>query len=198
VQLVLQALAEQMSSFGQTCAAGATQAPALQLLCPTRLVPEQVAPAQEVVGKTHAPAEPHEPAQVPEPPQAGWLLCGVELAARFVHVPCNPGRSQATHDPVQAVLQQYPSGEQVLPETHPAATVLQVCPSLLLQAPLASQVPAQRPFGSASFVAATQVWVLALQAMQVPVQLPLVQHPPDGIQVVAPPAVHDFIFAGQL
>ena len=140
-----------------------------------------------------------EPAQVvPPPEQAAWLLCGAEADARFVQVPCSPGRSQATHDPVQAVLQQYPSGEQVLPETHPPATVLQVCPSLLLQAPLASQVPAQRPFGSASLAAATQVCVLALQAMQVPVQSPLVQHPLDGMQLVVPPAVQDFMLDGQL
>lgn len=58
--------------------------------------------------------------------------------------------------PVQAVLQQYPSCEQVVPPTQPPVTVLQTCPCLLLQAPLASQVPAQRPLGSSCPVAATQ------------------------------------------
>ncbi len=86
-QLVLQAPAEQTSSFAQTCAAGATQEPLLQVLWPTRLVPEQVAEAQTLVGKLHAPLEPQAPAQVPLPPQEGWLLCGVELSARFVQVP---------------------------------------------------------------------------------------------------------------
>jgi hypothetical protein len=172
--------------------------PALQLLGPTRLVPEQVAPAQELLEKTQAPAEPHEPAQIPEPAQTGWLLCGATPVARLVQVPCSPGRSQATQEPVQALLQQYPSGEQVVPPTHPPATVLQVCPCLLLQAPLASQVPTQRPFGSSTFTAATQVCVLVLHAMQVPVQSPFVQHPLDGIQVVAPPAVQDFMLAAQV
>jgi hypothetical protein len=69
---------------------------------------------------------------------------------------------------------------------------------LLLQAPLASQVPAQRPFGSSMLTAATQVCVLALQAMQFPVQSPFVQHPPVGMHVVVPPAVHDFMLDGQL
>jgi hypothetical protein len=69
---------------------------------------------------------------------------------------------------------------------------------LLLQAPLESQVPAQRPFGSSSFVAATQVCVPVLQATQLPVQSPFVQHPVDGMQLVVPPAVQDFMVDGQL
>ena len=75
---------------------------------------------------------------------------------------------------------------------------MQVCPCLLLQAPLLSQVPTQRPFGSSWFVVATQVCVVALQVMQVPVQSLLVQQPVDAMQVVVPPAVHDFMPDGQL
>jgi hypothetical protein len=94
---------------------------------------------------------------------------------------------------MQAVLQQYPSGEQLVPETHPAATVLQVCPCLLLQAPLESQVPAQRPLGSSMLLAAAQVWLLVSQVMHVPVQSLFVQQPVVGMQTVVLPIVQDFV-----
>jgi hypothetical protein len=179
-----------MSSFAQTCAAGATQEPLLQVLWPTRLVPEQVAEAQTLVGKLHAPLDPQAPAQIPVPPQEGWLLCGVALGARFVQVPWNPGMSHATQAPAQAVLQQIPSGEQVVPETHRPGTVLQACPCLLLQAPLASQVPRHRPFGSSWFVAATQAW-LELHIVQFPEQSLFVQQADGEMHVVVPLTVHD-------
>jgi hypothetical protein len=102
----LQALAEQIRAPLQTWAPGATQLPALQVLCPTRLVPEQIGPAQTEVGKAQVPPDPQDPAQLPEPPQAGWLLWGAPPAARLVQVPWRPVRSQATQEPVQAVLQQ--------------------------------------------------------------------------------------------
>ena len=44
VQLVLHALAEQTKSPPHACAAGATQLPLLQVLGPTRPVPEQIGP----------------------------------------------------------------------------------------------------------------------------------------------------------
>jgi hypothetical protein len=40
---------------------------------------------------------------------------------------------------------------------HPPAVAVQACPLVLLQAPLASHVPAQRPFGSFMLLAATHV-----------------------------------------
>ena len=87
----------------------------------------------------------------------------------------------------------------MLPETHPPATVLQVCPCLLLQAPDASHVPAQRPLGSCSLLAATQVWLAESHVIQVPVQSLFVQQPAVGIQVVVPLTVQDFVVvAGQL
>jgi hypothetical protein len=113
-------------------------------------------------------------------------------------MPCMPARSQATHEPVQAVLQQIPSGEQVVLETQPAATVLQVCPCLLLHAPAESQVPAQRPLGSSTFLAATQVWVVESQLMQVPVQSLFVQHPAVEMQTVVLPEVQDLVTPEQL
>jgi hypothetical protein len=71
----------------------------------------------------------------------------------------------------------------------PLATALQACPCLLLQAPLVSHVPAQRPLGSSSFLAATQVWLLGSHAMQVPVQSLLAQQGVPAMQ--APPVVQD-------
>ena len=69
--------------------------------------------------------------------------------------------------------------------------VVQVWPSLLLQAPVASQVPAQRPVGSASFLAAPQAWVVVLQAIQLPVQSVSLQQAPVAMHVVVPASVHD-------
>jgi hypothetical protein len=73
VQLVLQALAEQMNWLGQVWGAGGTHAPALQELCPTKLVPEHVGPLpQETVGNTQALELLQVPAQVapPDPTQS--------------------------------------------------------------------------------------------------------------------------------
>ena len=84
-----------------------------------------------------------------------------------------------------------------MPETQPPAVVLQVCPCLVLQAPLASQVPAHLPVGSARLVAATQVWLLVLHVMQAPVQSVSLQHAPAAMQVVVVPLVQDCMFAGQ-
>jgi hypothetical protein len=65
-----------------------------------------------------------------------------------VQIPGELAKSQASQDPVQALSQQYWSGEQVVPATHPAATVRQACPRLLLHAPVESHVPAQKPKSS--------------------------------------------------
>ena len=80
----------------------------------------------------------------------------------------------------------------------PAATVLQVWPCLLMQAPVASQVPAQRPFGSSMLLAAAQAWLVGSQTMHVPVQSALVQQPLVGMQTVLPPVVHDLVEPLQL
>ena len=64
---------------------------------------------------------------------------------------------------------------------------------MLLHAPLASQVPAQRPLGSAAFLTATHAWLVVSQTVQVAVQSALVQHPLLGMQVVEPPVVQDFV-----
>jgi hypothetical protein len=93
----------------------------------------------------------------------------------------------------QAVLQQKPSGEQKLPATHPPAVVVQGCPCLLLHAPVASQVPAQRPLGSAAPLTATQLCVLVLHVMQLlPQSLFVQQAPVAARQTVVPPVVHEF------
>jgi hypothetical protein len=161
-------------------------------------MPEHITLPQLLVGYTQVPAdalEPQYPAQVPDPMQGEWPLCGPAMAGRFWHIPWRPAKSQATHGPEQAVLQQYPSGEQGAVEMQPAATVLQVCPSLLLQAPVESQVPAQRAFGSSMLLAATQLWLVELHIMQVPVQSLLMQQlpVPVGMQVVVPFTVHGLV-----
>lgn len=95
-------------------------------------------------------------------------------------------------------MQQIPSGEQVVPEVQPAATVLQVCPCLLLHAPVESQVPAQRPLGSSTLLAAMQLWLVESQLMQVPVQSLFVQHPVVEMQSVVLPEVQDLVAPEQL
>ncbi len=67
------------------------------------------------------------------------------------------------------------------------------CPCLALQAPVASQVPAHRPFGSSAPVTATQVWLVVLHDMQLPGQSLLVQQPVVGMQTVVDPLVHAFV-----
>jgi hypothetical protein len=42
-------------------------------------------------------------------------------------------------------------------------------------------------------LAATQVWLLASQVMQVPVQSAFVQHPVVGMQTVLLPVVQEFV-----
>ena len=76
---------------------------------------------------------------------------------------------------------------------HPPEVAVQDCPLVLLQAPVASQVPAQRPFGSDVLRAATQVWLLLSQLMHVPVQSEVVQQPVVGMQTVALPVVQDLV-----
>ena len=115
-------------------------------------VPEQLAAGpQTFVGYEQVPSA--LPAQVP--PQVGSVPQDVRVLPPCgfpdwtgLHVPTKPARSHAMHEAPQAVSQQTPSGEQVVPPTQPAATVWQVCPCLLLHVPVPSQVPAQRPFGS--------------------------------------------------
>lgn len=75
----------------------------------------------------------------------------------------------------------------------PAATVVQVCPCLLLQTPLASQVPAQRPLGSFALFTATQVWLVVSQDVHAVLQSLLVQQPVEGMQVVVLPTVQELV-----
>jgi hypothetical protein len=67
---------------------------------------------------------------------------------------------------------------------------------LLLQAPVASQVPLHRPLGSSMPTAATQAWA-AEQSLQVPVQSLFLQQAPAGMQVTVAPTVQACIMAGQ-
>jgi hypothetical protein len=140
------------------------------------------------------------PQLLPSLLQAVWPLWGAPDGTGE-HVPCLPLMSHAWHEPVQAVSQQVPSGEQVVPLTHPAEadTVLQVCPRLALHAPLPSQVPAQLSVSSAFFTA-TQLPPGPEQVWQLPVQSLLLQHselamhiPLQGLKPDAhPDAAHVF------
>ena len=76
-----------------------------------------------------------------------------------------------------------------MPSTHPAVTVEQSCPRLLLHTPVALQVPAQRPVGSSMLTAATQAW--AEQTLHAPAQSASLQHPPGAMQVTVVPEVQD-------
>ena len=79
--------------------------------------------------------------------------------------------SHAMHGPAQVWSQQTPSGEQVVPAAQPPPAVWQVCPCLLLHAPVLSQVPAHRP-GSSWFLSAVhtppeeQVWHTPPQSLR--------------------------------
>jgi hypothetical protein len=64
---------------------------------------------------------------------------------------------------------------------------------LLLQAPAASQVPEQRPFGSASLTAAAHTWFVP-HCWQVPGQSASTQQPLVGMQVLP----HGFMLAPQV
>jgi len=100
----------------------------------------------------------HAPAQVVPVPVHEALDPWVGPEATGEQVPSLPGRSQAIQRAAQAWSQQYPSGLQGDPATQPPVVVPQVWPRLLLQAPVASQVPAQRPLGSSLPITAAQVW----------------------------------------
>jgi hypothetical protein len=135
-------LAAQTYPPAQAIGAGDRQVPFEQLPMPTMLVPEQLGAPHAAVGNEHSPSlrPAHAPAHTPAAPHDVRLPCGAPDATA-VHVPSSPGRSHAMHDAAQALLQQVPSGAQVVPVTQPPAVVWQVCPRLLLQRPVASQVP---------------------------------------------------------
>jgi hypothetical protein len=70
---------------------------------------------------------------------------------------------------------------------------------LLLQAPVASQVPAQRPVGSAWLVAALHMCEVESHCWQTPdLQSLLVQQPSAGMQVVVLPIVQPTVFPEQV
>lgn len=127
------------------------------------------------------------PAHFPLPPHAVCPVFGAPDTKPHV-----PGvvPLQNSHDPLQALLQHTPSAQ--LPVTH-CVPAVHDWPCFVLQAPVASQVPMHRPFGSSIPLTAAQVWVVVLQAMQLPVQSAFVQQPVLGMQVVVPPLVHDVV-----
>jgi len=90
--------------------------------------------------------------------------------------------SQASQEPAQALSQQTPSGEQLVPLTHPPATDWQVWPFLALHLPVASQVPAQNPVSSWLL---TTVQTLSVHAWHVPVQSLRLTHPTHWLVVVS-------------
>jgi hypothetical protein len=96
----------------------------------------------------------------------------------------------------QLCVQQAPF-EQTVPVTQPPGVVVQVWPRALLQTPLASHVPAQRPLGSARLAAGPQVWLVVLHRRQSPVQSASTQQPPAAMQVVVPPTVQEVVLVGQ-
>jgi len=108
------------------------------------------------------------------------------------HVPAGTNLSPA-QEAEHGLSQQNPSAEQVVPDTQPPATALQVCPFLLLQAPVASQVPAHRWLGSSAFVTVMQLCEVVSHVMHVPVQSVLLQQAVSGMHVVVDPTVHDFV-----
>jgi len=76
----------------------------------------------------------------------------------------------------------------------PPAVAVQVCPFLLLQAPAASKVPAQRASGSSALVTAAHVCDVE-QVLHAP-QSVVVQQPPIAMHVVVPPDVHACMLDG--
>ena len=103
------ALPLQTMPVPQDCAAGVTQEPFAHMAWPTRFKPEHCGPAPQVlVGNVHIPSV--RPVQLPpqvgsEPVQGVRLPWGAPVATG-VQVPWNPVRSHASHEFVQAVLQQ--------------------------------------------------------------------------------------------
>jgi hypothetical protein len=94
---------------------GVTQVPLLQVPAATNCWPEQLADPQLEVGYEQSPlASPaQEPAQaVPPPRQAVRLPCGGPDWTGL-QVPTLPALSQASHELVQARLQQMPSAVQI-------------------------------------------------------------------------------------
>jgi len=152
-----------------------------------------MAPPHDPDGKEQLPPPSQNPPQLlPSVAQALRPPWGASCEPIGEQVPSLPATSQALHPPVQLLLQQYPSTQDV-PEMQPAATALQVCPCLLLQVPPASQVPAHRPLGSFALLTPTQVWLVVSQDVQVAVQSLFVQQPLEGMQTVVLPLVHDFV-----
>src|SRR5262249_30471016 len=82
------------------------------------------------------------PAHIPLPEHVPWPVLG--LPDTNSHVP-GVLPLQVSHVPLQAVLQQILSAQVVVMQSAP---VEHACPCFPLQAPLVSQVPAHRPFGS--------------------------------------------------
>jgi hypothetical protein len=76
---------------------------------------------------------------------------------------------------------------------HPPEVAVQDCPMVLLQVPVESQVPAQRPLGSAALLTATHAWLVPSQLIHVPVQSEVVQQPVVGMQTVVLPVVQDLV-----
>jgi len=109
-----------------------------------------------------------------------------------LHVPAGTNLS-AEQEAEHGLSQQNPSEEQVVPDRQPPATAVQVCPLLLLQAPVASQVPAQRWLGSSAFVTAMQLCDVVSHVMHEPVQSVLLQQAASGMHVVVDPTVQDFV-----
>jgi hypothetical protein len=109
-----------------------------------------------------------------------------------VQVPAEPPTSHASHEPVQARSQQYPSGAHMVPETQPPATVVQACPRLLLQVPVASHVPLHES-GSSAPATGLHIMPAPGQVWQVPLQSAAVQQVPAGMQF--PP--HGVVLLGQ-
>jgi hypothetical protein len=127
------------------------------------------------------------PAQLPLPLHAVWPVLGAPETNPHV-----PGvvPLQYSHDPVQALLQQILSAQNVVMQSVPAE---HDCPCVALQAPLELQVPVQRPFGSSAPFTAAQVWLVVSHIMQVPVQSLFEQHPVLGMHTVVDPAVHALV-----
>ena len=90
---------------------------------------------------------------------------------------------QEWHAWSQVLLQQTPSGEQVVPAAQPAATVWHDCPCLLLHAPVLSQVPTHTP-GSSWFFTAMHT-PAEEQVRHAPAQSLRVTHPTHWLVVVS-------------
>jgi hypothetical protein len=153
----------------------------LVIVPPLHDIERQVVSAPGILHVALVPSQ--VPAQLPLPLHAAWPVLGAPETKPHV-----PGvlPLQYSHEPVQALLQQTLSAQKVVMQSVP---VEHDCPCFALQAPLESQVPVQRPFGSSAPFTAAQVWLVVLHAMQVPVQSLLEQHPLLGMHTVVEPEV---------